>query len=465
MLTTETGPELELTASHAEQSPSLLERLFHLKANNTTVRTELVAGTTTFLAMAYIIFLQPAILAQAGMDFNAVMMATCISSALTCAVMAFLANYPIALAPGMGENFYFVFTVVIGMGVAWEQALGAVFISGVVFILLTLFRIRRLIIDAIPESMKKAIPAAIGLFITFIGLVFAGLVVKSPGGIVELGNLHEGPTMLALAGLAITLILMARKVSGALLIGMLVTAALGLATGITHFTGVFALPPSIAPTFMKLDITGAFRLGFTTVVLIFLLMAMLDTIGTFVGVMQVTGIWKNGAMPRVSRALFADAFGTAAGAVLGTSTVTSYIESATGVREGGRTGLTTLTVAFWMILAIFFSPLVAMVGGGVPLVLADGTVATLYPVIAPALILVGSFMAASLADLHWDDLTESIPAFLTIVVMPLTYSIGNGLAFGFILYPFLKLVSGRWREASWVMYLLAAIFLARYMLL
>ncbi len=441
------------------------EKLFQLRANNTTIRTELIAGTTTFLSMAYIIFLQPAILAQAGMDFNAVMMATCLSAAITSAAMAFLANYPIALAPGMGENFYFVFTVVLGMGIAWEQALGAVFISGIVFILLTLFKIRRVIIDAIPESLKTAIPAAIGLFITFIGLVFAGIVVKSPGGVVELGNLHSGPTLLAAIGLAITLVLMVRKVSGALLIGMVSTAIIGLLAGITHFTGILAPPPSIAPTFMKLDIPGALHLGFTTIILIFLLMAMLDTIGTFIGVMKVTGIWKNGQMPRVSRALFADAFGTAAGAVLGTSTVTSYIESATGVREGGRTGLTSLTVAFWMTLAIFFSPLVAMVGGGVPVTASDGTTSSLYPVIAPALILVGSFMASSLASLRWDDLTEAVPAFMTITGMALTYSIGNGLAFGFILYPFMKLVSGRWREASWVMYLLGIIFLLRFILL
>ncbi len=438
------------------------EKIFKLRENNTSVRTELIAGTTTFLAMAYIIFLQPAILAQAGMDFNAVMMATCISSALTCIVMALVANYPIALAPGMGENFYFVFTVVIGMGIAWEKALGAVFISGIVFILLTLFRIRRVIIDAIPESLKTAIPAAIGLFITFIGLVFAGIVVKSPGGIVQLGNFHTGPTLLAAAGLGITLLLMVRKVRGALLIGMISTAVIGLFTGITHYTGILAPPPSIEPTLFKLDIPGALEMGFFTVILVFLLMAMLDTIGTFIGVMQATGIWKRGEMPRVSRALFADAFGTAAGAVLGTSTVTSYIESATGVREGGRTGLTTLTVAFWMVAAIFFQPLVAMVGGGVPVSAPDGSSSTLYPVIAPALILVGSFMAASLADFRWDDLTEAVPAFMTIAGMALTYSIGNGLAFGFILYPFMKLVSGRWRETSWVMYLLGIIFLARF---
>ena len=441
----------------------MFERLFRLRENNTSVHTEFIAGTTTFLAMAYIIFLQPAILSQAGMDFGAVMMATCLSSAIACAVMAFAANYPIALAPGMGENFYFVFTVVLGMGIAWEKALGAVFLSGLVFIVLTVFRIRHLIIDAIPDTLKTAIPAAIGLFITFIGLVYAGIVVKSPGGVVELGNLHSPPTLLALAGLGITLLLMARNVTGALLIGMLLTAVIGLASGITEYTGIIAPPPPISPTFLKLDIAGALELGIFTVLVIFLLMDLLDTIGTFIGVTHATGIAKDGEIPRVSQALFADALGTMAGALLGTSTVTSYIESTTGVREGGRTGLTALTVGFWMIVAIFFQPLVAMVGGGVPVYAADGSLSTtLYPVCASALILVGSFMASSMTLCKWDDLTEAVPAFMTIAGMALTYSIGNGLAFGFILYPLVKLMAGRGREVSWVMYLLGGIFLVKF---
>jgi len=442
----------------------MFERIFKLKENGTNVQTEIIAGLTTFLSMAYIIFVQPGVLSQAGMDFGAVMMATCLSSAAACLVMAFLANYPIALAPGMGENFYFVFTVVIGMGIAWEKALGAVFISGVIFIILTFLRIRELIIDAIPDALKSAIPAAIGIFITFIGLVYAGIIIKDPGGgIVTLGNLHSPPTLLAIFGLVFTLLLMVRNVKGALLIGMLVTAGVGILTGIVTYNGIASAPPSIMPTLFKLDIPGAFGLGFFTVVLIFLLMDMFDTIGTFIGVGQATGLMKDGKLPRASRALFADAFGTVAGAVMGTSTVTSYIESTTGVREGGRTGLTALVVAVLMVMAIFFKPLVSMIGGGVPVMNGNGIfMYMLFPVIAPALILVGSFMAKSLSLCAWDDPTEAVPAFMTIIGMALTYNISNGLAFGFILYPLLKLMAGRGREVSWLGYLLGGVFLVKY---
>ncbi|HDY88306.1 MAG TPA: NCS2 family permease [bacterium] len=442
----------------------MLEKIFKLRENNTNVKTEFIAGSTTFLSMAYIIFVQPAVLSIAGMDFDSVMMATCLSSAIACLVMAFAANYPIALAPGMGENFYFVFTVVLGMGIAWEKALGAVFISGVIFLILTLLRVREMIIDAIPETLKNAMPAAIGIFITFIGLVQAGIIVKDPGGgIVSLGNLHSRPTLLALIGLFIIVFLMIRNVKGAMLLGMLCTAVIGLVMGIIKYGGIVSVPPSIEPTFLKLDILGAFQLGFVTVLIIFLLMDMFDTIGTFIGVTQATGLMKNGEMPRATNALMADAIGTVTGAMLGTSTVTSYIESTTGVREGGRTGLTSVVVALFMLLAIFFKPLVSMVGGGVPIMNADGNLAyTLYPVTAPALILVGSFMASSLTRCVWDDLTEAIPAFMMIVGMALTYNISHGLAFGFILYPVLKLMAGRSKEVSWLMYILAAIFIVRY---
>ncbi len=445
----------------------MLEKLFRLKENNTTVKTEIIAGATTFLSMAYIIFVQPAVLSIAGMDFDSVMMATCLSSAIACLAMAFLANYPIALAPGMGENFYFVFAVVLGMGIAWEKALGAVFISGVIFLVLTLLRIREMIIDAIPENLKNAIPAAIGIFITFIGFIQAGIIIKDPGGgIVTLGNLHSPPTLLALAGLLVILFLMVRAVKGAMLIGMLITAAVGVATGQISFEGIISRPPSIAPTFLKLDIPGAFELGLVTVLLIFLLMDMFDTIGTFIGVGQATGLVKNGKLPRASNALMADAIGTISGALLGTSTVTSYIESTTGVREGGRTGLTAFVVALLMLLAIFFKPLVSMIGGGIPIMDVDGAyLYTLYPVTAPALILVGSFMATSLSKCVWDDLTEGIPAFMTIVGMALTYNISHGLAFGFVLYPLLKLMAGRGREVSWLMYVLGIIFVFKYIYL
>jgi adenine/guanine/hypoxanthine permease len=443
---------------------AMFERIFKLRENGTTVRTEIIAGSTTFLSMAYIIFVQPAVLSAAGMDFGSVMMATCISSALACLVMAFLANYPIALAPGMGENFFFTFTVVLGMGVSWEKALGLVFISGVVFLLLTFLRIRELIIDAIPDGLKYAIPAAIGVFITFIGLVQAGIVRKDPGGgIVSLGNLHSPPVLLALAGLLLILFLMVRKVKGALLIGMILTAIIGAFSGIVTFKGVVSAPPSLSPTFMKMDLAGALDPALFTVVVIFLLMAVFDAIGTLVGVTQAAGLYRDGKLPRAQRALFADAFGTVAGAMLGTSTVTAYIESTTGVREGGKTGLTAVAAAALMLGAIFFYPLISMIGGGCAVNGPDGKLlATLYPVTAPALILVGAFMTRTVTRIDWDDLTEAIPAFLTIVGMALTYNISTGLAFGFILYPMLKLMSGRAREISWLVYVLGAIFLAKF---
>ena len=442
----------------------MLEKLFRLKENGTTVQTEIIAGATTFLSMAYIIFFQPALLSQAGMDFGSVMMATCLSSAVACLVMAFLANYPIALAPGMGENFYFVFTVVIGMGIAWEKALGAVFVSGVLFMILTLFRVREMIIDAIPSSLKSAIPAAIGLFITFIGLNYAGIVIKDPGGgIAVTGNFHAAPTLLSLAGLLVILSLMIRNIQGAMLIGMLITAVIGVVSGIVEYNGVISAPPSISPTLLKLDIAGVFDVGFISVLAIFLLMDMFDTIGTLIGVGQATGLMEDGKLPRAQQALFADAVGTATGALLGTSTVTSYIESTTGVRAGGRTGLTAVVVAVLMLLATFFSPIVSMIGGGIQILDAEGNfLYTLYPVIAPVLILVGSFMAKSILTCIFDDLTESIPAFLTIAVMAFTFSISNGLAAGFILYPALKLLSGRAKEASPLMYVLCGLLILKY---
>ena len=445
----------------------MFEKLFKLKENGTTVQTEIIAGATTFLSMAYIIFVQPAVLSIAGMDFGSVMMATCLSSAIACLVMAFAANYPIALAPGMGENFYFVFTVVLGMGIAWEKALGAVFISGVIFLILTLLRVREMIIDALPDALKNAIPAAIGIFITLIGLVQAGIIIKDPGGgIVSLGNLHSQPTLIALTGLLIILFLMVRNVRGAMLLGMIITAVIGVIMGVIEYNGIISAPPSISPTFFKLDIPGALNLGFITVLVIFLLMDMFDTIGTFIGVGQATGIMKDGKIPRANSALLADAAGTISGALLGTSTVTSYIESTTGVREGGRTGLTAVVVAFFMFIAIFFKPLVSMIGGGVPVMDGEGNILyMLYPVTAPALILVGSFMAKNLSKCSWDDLTEAIPAFMTIVGMAFTYNISHGLAFGFILYPVVKVMAGRGREVSWLMYLLGAVFLLKYTVL
>ena len=439
----------------------MLERLFKLKENRTNVRTEIIAGITTFMTMAYIIFVQPAVLSIVGMDFGAVMMATCISAALATLLMGLYANYPIALAPAMGENFFYVYTVVLTMGIPWQVALGAVFLSGVAFFILTLFKIRELIIDAVPRSLKNAIAVGIGFFITFIGLVNAGIIVKNPGGgIVKLGNIRSIPVLLAAFGILLTVILMIRKVKGAILIGIVVTAIIGLPLGIVKYQGFVSAPPSLAPTFMKMDILGAIDLGLVTVVTVFLFMAVFDAIGTLIGIGEQGGFLVNGRLPRANKALMSDALGTVVGSALGTSTVTAYIESAAGVEEGGRTGLANVITGFLFILAIFFSPLVKMIGGGYQI---DGSI--LFPITSPALIIVGCMMAKNITKIAWDDLTEAFPAFLTIIGMPLTYSIADGLAFGFISYPLLKALSGKFREVSWLVYLLGAIFLLRYALI
>ena len=441
----------------------MLDKLFHLSGHNTTVGREVTAGFTTFLAMSYIIFIQPALLSGAGMDFGAVMMATCLSSFVACMCMALLANYPIALGPGMGENFFF-FAVVMGMGYTWQKALGAVFLSGVVFIVLSTFRLRERIITAVPASLKSAIPAAIGVLITVIGLTQAGIVVKDPGGgIAVLGNFHSPPVLLAIIGITVILLLMARNFRGAMLLGIVITAVIGMFMGVVHYRGVMSMPPSMAPTAFKLDITGALEPGMISVLIVFLLMDMFDTVGTLIGVGEAAGMMEDGNLPRARQALLSDAIGTVVGSLFGTSTVTSYVESTTGVREGGRTGLTAVVVGLLMLLAIFFSPLIAMIGGGYPMFDENGVlVTTLYPVTAPALILVGSFMMRSIRGCHWEDVTESVPVLMTIAGMAITFNISNGLAFGFILYPVLKLMAGRGREVSWLMYLLALVFVLKF---
>ncbi len=438
----------------------MLEKLFRLKEAGTNVRTEAVAGLTTFMAMAYIIFVQPAVLSQAGMDFGAVMVATCLSAFLATLIMGLYANYPIALAPGMGENFYFAFTVILGMGIAWQSALGAIFISGVVFIILTLFKIREMIIDSIPTSLKNAIAGGIGLFIAFIGLVQAGIVVKSPGGIVMLGNLRQPAVLLAFLGIFLIGILMVRKIPGAILLGILVTAIVGILLGIVKYQGIFSKPPSLAPTLMQLDIFGAFKLGFITVIVVFLFMDLFDTVGTLIGVGEAAGFMREGKLPRANRAFLADAIGTVSGAMLGTSTVTSYIESSTGVAAGGRTGMASVVTALLFLFAIFFYPLVRMIGGGYEV--AKGIF--LYPVTAPALVIVGSLMLHTVTRIDWKEPSEAIPSFLTLVGMPLTYSIADGLALGFISYPIIKIFSGKGKEVSWLVYLLAILFILRYAL-
>jgi adenine/guanine/hypoxanthine permease len=436
-----------------------LERFFRVREAGSTVRRETLAGITTFLAMAYIVFVNPAVLSQAGMDFGAVFTATCLASAAATLVMALVANYPVALAPGMGQNFFFL-TVVVGMQVPWRLALGAVFLSGMVFLALTITRVRTRLIEAIPESLKMGIAVGIGLFIALLGMVNAGLVVRPPAGLLELGDFRTAPPLLAFFGLIVTVALMTRRVRGALLIGMAASAAAALALGMITFQGVFAPPPSLAPTFLQLDLRGLLSWHMLPVVLVFLYMAMFDAIGTLVAVGERAGLMRGGRLVRGERALMADASGTVVGAALGTSTVTAYIESATGVEEGGRTGLASVVTSFLLLACLFLSPLVRMVGGGVA---TDGS-PPLQPITAPALILVGALMARGVTRIPWDDLTESVPAFLVMAGIPFTFSIADGLALGFVAYPVLKLMAGRGREVPWLVNLLAVLFAARYLL-
>jgi len=436
----------------------MLERLFHLSANRTSVRTEVVAGVTTFLTMAYIIFVQPTVLSAAGMDFGAVLAATCIASGIATLLMGLLANYPIAVAPAMGHNFFFAYTVVLSMKVPWQIALGAVAIAGAIFILTAGVGFREKLITAIPESLKHAMAVGIGLLIALIGLEWAGLVVDSPGTLVTLGQLDAPASLLALFGLVVMAVLMARRVPGALLIGMLASAGVGLVTGLVRYHGVVSPPPSLAPTFLQLDVAGALAPSMVPVIFVFFFLALFDSVGTLVGVSSQAGLMRGHTLPRAKQALLSDAVGTVIGAGLGTSTVTAYIESSTGVAAGGRTGLANVVTAGLFFLSLFFFPLVQMIGGGVP---ADGG-RVLYPVVAPALVLVGTMMMPGVRAIVWTDPTEAIPAFLTIVMMPLAVSITDGIAFGFIAYAALKLATARGREAHWMVYLFAVLFVLRY---
>ena len=439
----------------------MIERFFHLSDNHTTVRTEVIAGVTTFLAMAYIIFVQAAVLGAAGMDQGAVLAATCIATAVATLLMAFLANYPIAVAPAMGHNFYFAFTVVVGMQVPWQVALGAVACAGLLFIATAGIGLREHVIAAIPESLKHAIAVGIGLLIALVGLEWGGIVRAAPGTLVTLGHLRQAPATLTLFGLAVTAVLIARRVRGALLIGILAAALAGLAAGVVRFHGLMSRPPSLAPTLMQLDIISALRPGMAVVVLIFFMLALFDSIGTLVGVAGQAGLMRGNTLPRARGALLADAIGTVVGAGLGTSTVTAYIESSTGVSAGGRTGLANVVTASLFLLSLFLYPLVQTIGGGYPA--GDGVI--LYPVIAPALVLVGTMMMPAVRAIAWDDPTEGIPSFLTIVIMPLTVSITDGIAFGVIAYALLKLATGRAREVHALMYVFAIVFVSRYVFL
>ena len=438
----------------------LLERRFALRAHGTTVRTEVIAGLTTFLTMAYIIFVQPAVLGAAGMDPGAVLTATCLATAVATLLMALLANYPIAVAPAMGHNFFFAYSVVIGMKVPWQVALGAVAIAGVIFILTAGIGLREKLITAMPGSIKHAIAAGIGLLIAAIGLQWAGLIVASPGTLVMLGDLHARAPLLALGTLALTAILLARRIPGAFLWGMLAATLVGGALGLVHNHGIASAPKSLAPTFMQLDIAGALHPGMIAVVFVFFFLALFDSVGTLVGVGTQAGLMKDGTLVRGREALLADAIGTVAGAVLGTSTVTAYIESGAGVAAGGRTGLASVVTATLFLLSLFLHPLVQTIGGGY----TSGS-ATLYPIIAAPLILVGTMMIGGLRHVEWDDPTESIPAFLTLVMMPLAVSITEGVAFGLVSYALLKVATGRAREAHPLIYVFAIMFVARYVFL
>jgi AGZA family xanthine/uracil permease-like MFS transporter len=446
----------------------ILEKLFHLRESGTTVRREMVGGVTTFMTMSYIIFVNPAILSQTGMDFDAVMVATCLSAAVATLIMGLLANYPIALAPGMGENFFFLTAVgiagtgMVGLGVTWQQALAAVFLSGVLFLILNILKIRQLIIDAIPETLKYSISAGIGLFIVFIGLVDSGLIIQTPAGAVppvKLGSLSNPAVWVSLTGLALTAALLVRRIPGAILWGILGTGILAVLFKVVKFEGVVA-PPDLSPTFLQLDIRGVLTWSILPVILIFLYMDMFDSIGTLIGIGEQSGLIRDGKLVRGTRALMADASGTVVGACLGTSTVTAYIESSAGVAMGARTGLANIVTGLLFLAAVFFTPIVRTFGGGYSW--GEGI---FLPVTAPALIVVGLFMASNLRRIPWDDHSEAIPGLLTILGIPLTYSIADGLAFGFISYPVVKLLGGRGRDVSWLAYLLGVIFLVVYIFL
>ncbi len=448
----------------------MLRDYFRLKENGTSVRTEALAGVTTFATMAYIIFVQPVVLSAAGMDAGAVFTSTCLITAFATALMALLANYPVAVAPAMGHNFFFAYVVVLTMKVPWQAALGAVLVSGIIFVATASFGLRELIVAAVPESLKSAIAVGIGLLVTLIGLEWAGLVRLDPNTFVTLGNLGSKPAIVALLGLAATVILISRKVKGAILFGILIAAVAGVVLGIVKNPGaVVSLPPSLAPTAFQLDVGAALKQNLIAVIFIFFFLDLFDTVGSLIGIAKQAGLMKNGRLPRAGRALLADAIGTVGSALVGNTTMVSYIESASGVAVGGRTGLAALVTAALFLVAMFFSPVVQMISGGFAVhevITVEGQQVartfTLYPVTSPALIVVGSLMIRSVRDIDWDDFTEALPAFLTLVLMPLTFSITDGIAFGFISYALLKLVTGRAREAHWLIYVFALLFIARY---
>ncbi len=427
----------------------MLERLFKLQEHNTTVKTEVIAGLTTFLTMAYIIFVNPSLLAAAGMDSGAVFVATCLAAAIGCFIMGFYANYPVAMAPGMGLNAFFSFTVVGQMGYSWQVALGAVFFSGICFFLLSAFRIREWIINSIPLSLRGGIGAGIGFFLGFLGLQNAGIVVDNPATLVSMGDMTSWNAIMACLGFVVIAALYFRGVTGSVMIGILSVTLLSIATGHVELNGIFSMPPSLAPTFMQLDLAGALDIGLVSIVFSFLFVDMFDTSGTLIAVAQKGNLLdKDGNMPRINRALMADSTATVAGSMLGTSTTTSYIESGAGIAAGGRTGLTAVVVGLLFVVSLFLSPL----AGAIP---AYAT--------APALFFVAVLMTHSLVKINWDDITEAAPVGVAAITMPLTYSVASGIALGIIAWTGIKLISGRQKEITPAMVVLTVLFVMKFM--
>lgn len=422
-----------------------MEKFFSLKENGTDVRTEVMAGVTTFLTMVYILIVNPALLSSIGIPFEQVFMATVISAVIGTLIMGLVAKYPIAIAPGMGLNAYFA-SVVGAQGLSYQTVFGTVFIAGLLFLLISVTSLRKMIIDAIPDSLKYGITSGIGLFIAFIGLKNAGIVVPNESTMVTLGDLHQPGTVLALAGLFITLIFMARNIKGAIFIGMIVTAIIGYFIGLLNFDGVLSVPPT--PVFFDIDIAGVFTNSLYSIVFAFLLVTIFDTTGTLIGVTEQAGLTKDGKIPRAKKAFLGDAIATTVGSMFGTSPSTAYVESSTGVAAGGRTGLTATVVAILFAVSIFFSPLIS-------------AISSVQAITAPVLIIVGCFMMEGLAKVSWKIFDEAFPAFAIILTMPLTSSISTGIAIGFITYPLMKVFSGKGKSVHPLIYIFGLIFLVQ----
>lgn len=429
----------------------MLDKFFKISENKSTLKIEVIAGITTFMTMVYILAVNPSILSATGMDKDAVFTATALSAIVGTLVMALYAKLPFALAPGMGLNAFFAFTVVLGMGYSWEFALTAVFLEGIIFILLTAFNIRELIVNSIPLNLKHAVSVGIGLFIAFIGLKGTGLIIDNPATLVSLGDMKNPEVLVGVVGVLVIGALLTKNVKGAILLGILASTVVGLIVGVTTVPenfSIVSLPPSIEPIFFKFDFSQVFSLDMLIVLFTFLFVDMFDTVGTLVGVSSKAEMLdKDGNVPRVKQALFADAIGTTVGAALGTSTVTTYVESAAGVAEGGKTGMTSFTVALMFGLALFFAPLFMIIPAAAT---------------APALIIVGLFMISPIMKINLDDFTESIPAFFTIIMMPLTYSIAEGIVFGMLSFVLLKLLTGRIKEIKPIMYIIAILFIIKF---